>query len=112
MVSVVLICCWLCIGNRCLGYKNVPIYMSPVQPGSLLAIMSKQDLPPAEAPNPILTDDSVIEPPLPPVTARPPPTNTSGSTAPGPVAPNGQATLVAGSILSGMALLVAAFVLC
>lgn len=98
--------------NRCLGYKNVPIYMSPVQPGSLLAIMSKQDLPPAEAPNPILTDDSVIEPPLPPVTARPPPTNSSGSTAPGPVAPNGQATLVAGSILSGMGLLLAAFVLC
>ncbi|KAH6835650.1 SHV3-like 1 [Perilla frutescens var. hirtella] len=97
--------------NRCLGYKTVPPYMSPVQPGGLLSIMAKQDLPPAEAPNPILTDESVIEPPLPPV--KLPTTDTgSGSTAPGPVAPNGQSTLVGSTILSGIAILVAAFVLC
>ncbi|KAH6754742.1 SHV3-like 1 [Perilla frutescens var. hirtella] len=75
--------------NRCLGYKTLPPYMSPVQPGGLLAVMSHQDLPPAKAPNPILTDESVIQPPLPPV--RLPSTDTGN----GLTASNGQPTLVA-----------------
>ncbi|KAH6795804.1 hypothetical protein C2S51_036790 [Perilla frutescens var. frutescens] len=95
--------------NRCLGYKTVPPYMSPVQPGGLLSIMAKQDLPPAEAPNPILTEESVIEPPLPPVRL---PTTDTGNGAPGPVPPNGQPALGASTILSSIAILVAAFVSC
>lgn len=87
--------------------------MSPVLPGSLVAIMAKQDLPPAEAPSPILADEGVIEPPLPPV--RLPTMSTgsgSSSTAPGPNAPNGQPTLVATNLLCGIAILVGALVLC
>ncbi|KAL1562991.1 glycerophosphodiester phosphodiesterase [Salvia divinorum] len=95
--------------NRCLGYENVPPYMLPAPAGGLLSIMSKQSQPPAEAPNPTLTDESVIEPPLPPVKA---PTNDTGTTAPGPVAPNGQPTLVGSAILSGISVFLAALVLC
>ncbi|KAL1566982.1 glycerophosphodiester phosphodiesterase [Salvia divinorum] len=97
--------------NRCLGYKVFPAYMLPVPTGGLLTLMSSQALPPAEAPNPILTDESVIEPPLPPIRA---PTNSTGSgmSAPGPVAPNGQPTLVGNAILSGISVLLAALVLC
>lgn len=85
--------------------------MSPVPTGGLLQLMSNQDMPPAEAPNPILTDESVIEPPLPPI--RAPTNNTGGSTAaPGPVAPSGQPTLVGNTILSGISLLLAALALC
>ncbi|KAG6387468.1 hypothetical protein SASPL_152658 [Salvia splendens] len=97
--------------NRCLGYEKFPPYMLPVATGGLIALMSSQAMPPAEAPNPILTDESVIEPPLPPIRV---PTNNTGSssTASGPVAPNGQPTLVGNAILSGMSLLLAALVLC
>ncbi|KAL7102430.1 hypothetical protein ACP275_08G120100 [Erythranthe tilingii] len=53
--------------NRCLGYKDAPLYMRPPQPGGLIKYMAAQDLPPAKAPNPILTDKDVLEPPLPSV---------------------------------------------
>ncbi|XP_047950159.1 glycerophosphodiester phosphodiesterase GDPDL4-like [Salvia hispanica] len=95
--------------NRCLGYEDAPPYMLPAPAGGLLSIMEKRSQPPAEAPNPTLTDESVIEPPLPPVRA---PTNGSGTTAPGPVAPNGQPTLVGSAILSGISVFLAALVLC
>ncbi|KAG8386058.1 hypothetical protein BUALT_Bualt03G0109500 [Buddleja alternifolia] len=62
------------IRNRCLGYKNLPIYMTPVPPGGLIHLMASKNLPPAEAPNPILTESDVVEPPLPPVMQRPPST--------------------------------------
>ncbi|KAK4386928.1 Glycerophosphodiester phosphodiesterase GDPDL4 [Sesamum angolense] len=52
--------------NRCLGYKEVPLYMTPVQPGGLISLMAPKFLPPAEAPNPVLTENDVTEPPLPP----------------------------------------------
>ncbi|EFH64824.1 glycerophosphoryl diester phosphodiesterase family protein, partial [Arabidopsis lyrata subsp. lyrata] len=38
--------------NRCLGRKEIPPYMLPIQPGGLLAIMNPLALPPAQAPNP------------------------------------------------------------
>ncbi|KAG6423851.1 hypothetical protein SASPL_114255 [Salvia splendens] len=98
--------------NRCLAYKNMPLYMSPVMPGSLIAIMAKQDLPPAEAPNPVLTADSVVEPPL-PLTRLPITSAGDGSTAPGPVPPKGgQPTLAVSTMLCAIALLLAASVLC
>ncbi|KAL8509839.1 hypothetical protein ACS0TY_016891 [Phlomoides rotata] len=99
--------------NRCLGYKETPLYMSPVSPGGLLTVMAKPDMPPAEAPDPVLTESNVIEPPLPPVAERPPTETTgNGTTAPGPTPRNGQPTLVVTTILNAMAILLAAFVLC
>lgn len=96
-----------------MGYKDTPIYMAPVLPGGLVSLMEKPDLPPAEAPDPILTESNVIEPPLPPVVQRSPTETTgNGTTAPGPTPRNGQPTLVATTILNAIAILVAAFVLC
>ncbi|KAI3456855.1 hypothetical protein Pfo_013518 [Paulownia fortunei] len=97
--------------NRCLGYKNLPLYMSPVQPGGLIPLMANLYLPPAEAPNPILTENDVVEPPLPPVMERPPTVDAGNtSTAPGPTPPNGQPTAVASTILTIIAILLAAFI--
>ncbi|KAL0406974.1 UNVERIFIED_CONTAM: Glycerophosphodiester phosphodiesterase GDPDL4 [Sesamum latifolium] len=99
--------------NRCLGYKEVPLYMTPVQPGGLLSLMAPKFLPPAEAPNPVLTENDVTEPPLPPVAEKAPTASTgNGTTAPGPTPPNGQPTLLASTILSSIAVLLAALLIC
>ncbi|XP_048619106.1 protein SUPPRESSOR OF NPR1-1 CONSTITUTIVE 4-like [Brassica napus] len=45
--------------NRCLGSKETPPYMAPVQPGALLQVVNPASLPPAEAPNPVFTDADV-----------------------------------------------------
>ncbi|CAH8257293.1 unnamed protein product [Arabidopsis lyrata] len=66
--------------NRCLGRKEIPPYMLPIQPGGLLAIMNPLALPPAQAPNPIFTYDDVTEPPVPPVIAKSP-TSTPGTSS-------------------------------
>ncbi|KAL2466933.1 Glycerophosphodiester phosphodiesterase GDPDL3 [Abeliophyllum distichum] len=99
--------------SRCLGYKEIPIYMNPVLPGGLISLMTKQSLPPALAPNPILSENDVVEPPLPPVMVKPPPTTNTGngSIAPGPTPQNGQPTIVASMILSSIAVL-ATLLLC
>lgn len=68
--------------NLCLG-DNLPAYMSPVVPGTLLQVMSY--LPPAEAPYPVLTESDVVEPPLPAVSAKEP--SPGGSTSLGPTSP-------------------------
>ncbi|PIM99215.1 Glycerophosphoryl diester phosphodiesterase [Handroanthus impetiginosus] len=96
--------------NRCLGYKEIPLYMAPVEPRSLISVLTNQGLPPAEAPYPVLTENNVTEPPLPPVMERTPTQN--GSTALGPTPSNGQSTLVASALLSCIAIVLAAFVLC
>ncbi|XP_010415240.1 PREDICTED: glycerophosphodiester phosphodiesterase GDPDL1-like [Camelina sativa] len=78
--------------NRCLGRKETPPYMEPVKPRALLAFMSPQSLPPAEAPNLIITDADVIEPPLPPITEKAPTLLPGASTvAPGAPSTNAQA---------------------
>ncbi|KAL2466945.1 Glycerophosphodiester phosphodiesterase GDPDL4 [Abeliophyllum distichum] len=59
--------------NRCLGYKDIPIYMRPVLTGSLISLVTQQYLPPALAPNPILSVNDVFEPPLPPRHGEAPP---------------------------------------
>ncbi|CAN6933472.1 unnamed protein product [Brassica oleracea] len=71
--------------NRCLGTKETipPQYMSPVPPGLFLNLVNA--IPPAQAPNPVFTDDDVTEPPLPPVTAKSP------TSAPGTSFTNAQA---------------------
>lgn len=87
--------------NRCLGFKNVPTYMTAVEPGGLIQLMEKAFLPPAQAPSPTLMADDVAEPPLPSVRERAPTPNTgNGSTAAGPTPTNEQPTLVASTILS------------
>ncbi|PRQ30283.1 putative glycerophosphodiester phosphodiesterase [Rosa chinensis] len=91
--------------NRCLFYKERPSYMKPVPPGALLTVVSPRQLPPAEAPNPVLIESDVIEPPLPSALA---PGITNGSTvAPPPPPPNGQPKIAACFFLSNLALLVA-----
>ncbi|KAI5674737.1 hypothetical protein M9H77_15101 [Catharanthus roseus] len=95
--------------NRCLGYKQLPPYMSPVEPGSLIQLIAPPLLPPAEAPNPVLTENDVIEPPLPPVVVRPPSSNTN-TTAPTPTSPSGQSALVATTFMSVLAILLVTFV--
>ncbi|KAL3636719.1 hypothetical protein CASFOL_019018 [Castilleja foliolosa] len=97
--------------NRCLGYdvSRTPSYMLPIPPGGLVPFMSA--LPPAEAPNPVLSENDVSEPPLPSVAERPPTTNSSIPPTPAPPS-GGQPTLVASTLLSGISILLAAFVLC
>ncbi|KAK4439736.1 Glycerophosphodiester phosphodiesterase GDPDL3 [Sesamum alatum] len=91
--------------NRCLGYKVTPPYLIPFQARFLIDLMAKTQLPPAQAPSPILMDNDVAEPPLPPVIERPPTLNTgSGSKTPaGPIPRNGQPTLFASTIFSVLA---------
>ncbi|KAL7217130.1 hypothetical protein ACSBR1_028943 [Camellia fascicularis] len=96
--------------NRCLGLgSKTPYYMSPVLPGGLIQAMIPQAIPPAEAPNPVLTVADVVEPPLPAFVVKPPPTsntsNTNGSTAPSPTQPNGQPKVLACIIVSYLAVL-------
>nr|XP_043640009.1 glycerophosphodiester phosphodiesterase GDPDL3-like [Erigeron canadensis] len=61
--------------NRCLGLpaNQTPVYMAPAQAGQLQQFMSPQSMPPAEAPNPILTEADVADGPIPPATKRSPP---------------------------------------
>uniref|UniRef100_M4F2E6 glycerophosphodiester phosphodiesterase n=1 Tax=Brassica campestris TaxID=3711 RepID=M4F2E6_BRACM len=79
--------------NRCLGtQETLPPYMAPFKPGSLLQAVNA--IPPAQAPNPVFTDDDVTEPPLPPVTAKSPTSSpgTSFTNAQAP-RPSGQTRL-------------------
>ncbi|KAG2330436.1 hypothetical protein Bca4012_019975 [Brassica carinata] len=69
--------------NRCLGGKELPVYMAPVGPGTFVPLFTT--LPPAQAPTPVFTDDDVTEPPLPPVIAKSP------TSAPGTSSTNAQA---------------------
>ncbi|KAK8527154.1 hypothetical protein V6N13_085008 [Hibiscus sabdariffa] len=97
--------------NRCLNRGNkTPGYMTPVQPGSLLQLVTTEYLPPAEAPNPYLTEADVVEPPLPPVAAKTP-TSTPSGTASAPRSPNGQPKVAASVIAPLMALLLAIYLL-
>ncbi|CAN1242363.1 Glycerophosphodiester phosphodiesterase GDPDL3 [Linum perenne] len=95
--------------NRCLNEGNkAPVYMIPVQAGSLLGIIQPQSLPPAQAPNPPLTENDVAEAPLPAVGNRP--TDTSGGGGATPPSPgNGQPKgAVTGILLSSLAMLLTA----
>ncbi|EOA16078.1 hypothetical protein CARUB_v10004210mg [Capsella rubella] len=96
--------------NLCLSSKdNVP-YMAPVQPGALLALVSSASLPPAEAPNPVFTDADVTEPPLPPVTAKPP-TSTPGTPSTNAQAPSGQTRITLSLLLYVFAMVLASLLL-
>lgn len=86
--------------------------MAPVGPGSLFQLIQPQ--PPAQAPNPVLTDSDVVEPPLPGVVLRPPSTdaaNGSTAAAPAPAPPNGQPKVAAPIFLCNLAILLATLLL-
>ncbi|KAK4278375.1 hypothetical protein QN277_016230 [Acacia crassicarpa] len=65
--------------NRCLAAKTTPPYMQPVKPGDLLQLVTKDYLPPAEAPLPPLTESEVSEAPVPPISNSSAPAPSSGS---------------------------------
>ena len=99
-------------GNRCLGLgNNTPSYMSPVSPGSLFELITNSYMPPAEAPNPVLTLEDVAEPPLPPVSRARPASGTNSSVATGPTAPNAQPKIAAGYLLLYLAMLFSALLM-
>ncbi|KAF9666500.1 hypothetical protein SADUNF_Sadunf16G0235600 [Salix dunnii] len=87
--------------NLCMG-KDLPSYMSPAQPGSLMKVITPGAWPPAEPPNPVLTESDVVEAPLPSVTARSP-TPGGGATGVPPAPPNGLPKIGACIFLSNVA---------
>ncbi|KAL2473908.1 Glycerophosphodiester phosphodiesterase GDPDL3 [Forsythia ovata] len=101
---------WQFNRNRCLGYKDIPKYMSSVQPGQLFQFMIT--VPPAEAPYPVLLDGDVVEPPLPPVAAKPlAPGTKNGSPAASPTRPNRQPKFIPSTYLSSVSVLLIATML-
>ncbi|KAL3736394.1 hypothetical protein ACJRO7_025363 [Eucalyptus globulus] len=91
--------------NKCLG-SAAPPYMSPVQPGSLMQVITTPMLPPAQAPYPVLIESDVDEPPLPAVKTALAPASIAGSTAPVPTQPkSGQPKLPASIFLSSLVML-------
>lgn len=89
--------------------KNIPAYMSPVQPNQLMALMNPALMPPASAPQPLLDVSDVSESPLPAavvnVTSAPQAADTPRTS------PNGQPQISASAILSFLAMIVAAALL-
>nr|XP_004251903.1 glycerophosphodiester phosphodiesterase GDPDL3-like isoform X1 [Solanum lycopersicum] len=97
--------------NRCLHYKVPPMYFSLVSPGVLQQFMSRQSLPPAEAPSPILTESDVVEPPLPPVAKITPTARNESTASAAPTSPTGQSSVVAGVFTSCLTILLADLVI-
>lgn len=92
--------------NKCLNLgNNTPTYMEAVQPGGLYGLITKEFLPPAEAPLPPLTEAEVAEPPLPPVKIAPASSPNTGTNALPPG--NAQAKVTVCLFLSTLALFIA-----
>ncbi|KAL8195587.1 hypothetical protein R6Q57_025990 [Mikania cordata] len=72
--------------NKCLQLPDskLPEYAMAAQPGVLLRYMDPQMMPPAAAPNPILIDADLADPPIPPATRKSPPPSSNMSIAPSP----------------------------
>ncbi|GLU23860.1 hypothetical protein SLE2022_398360 [Rubroshorea leprosula] len=98
--------------NRCLARgKETPSYMTPVPPGNLTQlIMAPAFLPPAEAPYPVLTEQDVVEPPLPDAVAKSPSTSPGRSPSTSPP-PNEQPKVTACVFVSNLAMLLAVLLL-
>ncbi|XP_052177321.1 glycerophosphodiester phosphodiesterase GDPDL3-like isoform X1 [Diospyros lotus] len=97
--------------NRCLGLGDkTPTYMKPVRPGELSSFVPSSFLPPADAPSPVLTEDDVVEPPLPPVTEKAPAPGNGSAAAAAPTPPNGEAKVPPPFFLSHLAALLATLV--
>ncbi|PIA38334.1 hypothetical protein AQUCO_02800188v1 [Aquilegia coerulea] len=95
--------------NKCLGRPTLPPYMTPVQVGALLQAIAAAQLPPAEAPYPILTENDVAEGPLPPVSKVTP--TTGGTTEAPNTPPSSQPGLTACIFLSSLSMLLASVLL-
>ncbi|RWR76309.1 Glycerophosphoryl diester phosphodiesterase [Cinnamomum micranthum f. kanehirae] len=99
--------------NPCLNMgKQKPSFMDPVQPGGLLQLMTLANLPPTQAPLPILTDSDVEEPPLPAVSTNSPSNNTGGNSM-SPTSPrgNGQPRNTGACIVMSLMMLLGSFLL-
>ncbi|GKV43802.1 hypothetical protein SLEP1_g51055 [Rubroshorea leprosula] len=98
--------------NRCLARgKETPSYMTPVLPGFFMGlIMAPALLPPAEAPSPVLTEQDVVEPPLPDAVAKSPSTSPGRSPSTSPP-PNEQPKVTACVFVSNLAMLLAVLLL-
>ncbi|KVH99195.1 Glycerophosphoryl diester phosphodiesterase [Cynara cardunculus var. scolymus] len=91
---------------------QTPPYMIPAFPGQLLTLMSPQSMPPAEAPNPILTEADVADAPIPPAVKPPPPAASNTSTSPPSASPSGQPPkATVWILLSSLAIIVATFLM-
>ncbi|KAI9108536.1 hypothetical protein K1719_020420 [Acacia pycnantha] len=73
--------------NPCLAAKATPPYMQPVKPGDLLQLVTKEYLPPTQAPLPPLTESEISEAPVPPISnssaLAPPPASGARTSPPG-----------------------------
>eukprot|EP00268_Persea_americana_P027830 TRINITY_DN2709_c1_g1_i2.p1 TRINITY_DN2709_c1_g1~~TRINITY_DN2709_c1_g1_i2.p1 ORF type:complete len:652 (+),score=95.12 TRINITY_DN2709_c1_g1_i2:1349-3304(+) len=99
--------------NPCLNMgKQKPSFMDPVQPGGLLSLMTAANLPPTQAPFPLLTDSDVEEPPLPAVSTKSPSNNTGGNSM-SPTSPrqNGQPRNTGACIVMSLTMLLGSFLL-
>lgn len=85
--------------------------MSPVQPGGLYEVIPPSALPPAEAPNPLLTESEVVEASLPPVAILAPPPGNSSNQATPPTKSNAQLEVVSSVVPSFLAFLIATLAL-
>ncbi|KAJ6314528.1 hypothetical protein OIU78_018079 [Salix suchowensis] len=90
--------------NRCLGDKELPSYMSPAAPGGLLQLIAPVALPPAEPPNPVLTESDVVEAPLPSFSATPSLAPGGGAAAVPPGTSKGLPKIGACSFLTSLAM--------
>lgn len=74
--------------------------MIPAKPGLLLEYMTPQFMPPAEAPNPILTDADVADAPIPPAIKKSPPPAAANSTSPSGQPPKATARILLSSLIT------------
>ncbi|KAI3870562.1 hypothetical protein MKX03_022755 [Papaver bracteatum] len=98
--------------SKCLDAKELPPYMTPVQPGSLLQLVTTRYLPPTEAPNPSFTVADVSEAPLPPVSKQTASdANSTSAGGPSPSKSNANVGKVAGVFFSSLSLFFASVLL-
>ncbi|XP_057486463.1 glycerophosphodiester phosphodiesterase GDPDL3-like [Actinidia eriantha] len=97
--------------NRCLRLSSNETleFMKPVRPNSgLISVMNPSNLPPAQAPSPVLTEGDVVEPPLPTVLEKGPTSDTGSETTPPALSPrNGQAKALVCNFFSYLAVPIA-----
>ncbi|XP_076911148.1 glycerophosphodiester phosphodiesterase GDPDL3-like [Bidens hawaiensis] len=88
--------------SRCLELPpdQIPPYMIPAKPGLLLEYMTPQFMPPAEAPNPILTDADVADAPILPSIKKSPPPAAGNSTSPSGQPPKAAARILLASLIT------------
>lgn len=73
-------------GNKCLQLpdEKFPNYARAAVPGELLGSMTPGMMPPAAAPNPVLNDSDLADPPIQLATRRAPPPSSNMPRAPSP----------------------------